>query len=437
MELGQPGVQLARTDEIPATPQPQRERRGSDRLSRAVHRNKRLSQEGFRERLFTLAFRGLVYPQIWEDPRIDLEALEIQPDSHVVTIASGGCNVLSYLIANPAHITALDLNHAHIALNQLKLTAAKHLPDYASFYRFFGEANSRANVAAYTKHIAPHLPETARDYWEARDLLGRRRVNFFTRNIYRYGLLGSFIGAGHLLCRLHGRDPRRILQAQTMEQQREIFDRELASLFDKRHVRWLLNRPILLYGLGIPPSQRRELTACADGDLAKLLKERLARLACDFDLDDNYFAWQAFNRRYGASRAATPTPPTPPYLEAGHFGEVRERADRVQPLRMSYTEFLAGQPNSSADRYILLDAQDWMTDQQLTELWREITRTARPGARVIFRTAGERTILPGRVPPETLDRWTYDEARSAALGARDRSSVYGGFHLYVLREPLQ
>ena len=109
----------------------------------------------------------------------------------------------------------------------------------------------------------------------------------------------------------------------------------------------------------------------------------------------------------------------------------------MQPLRVSYTEFLASQANSSADRYVLLDAQDWMTDQQLNDLWREITRTARPGARVIFRTAGERTILPGRVAEDILGRWDYDEPRSLDLCARDRSSVYGGFHLYTLREPLQ
>lgn len=412
---------------------PKGERRGADRLSRAVHRNKRFSREGLRERLFTLAFRGLVYPQIWEDPRIDLEALDIQPDSHVVTIASGGCNVMSYLVADPARITAVDLNRAHIALNHLKLAAAQHLPDHGSFYRFFGEARSPANTAVYQRHIARHLPAASRAYWETRDLLGRRRIRFFSRNIYRYGLLGTFIGAGHLLCRLHGRNPKRILEARSLEQQRQIYDRELASLFDKRHVRWLLNRPILLYGLGIPPSQRRELAACADGDLARVLKERLERLACGFELEDNYFAWQAFDRRY----AAEPGAAVPPYLEARNFALIRARAERVRLLRMSYTEFLASQPGSSADRYVLLDAQDWMTDQQLTELWREITRTARPGARVIFRTAGERTILPGRVPAEILDRWTYEEDHSHDLGCRDRSSVYGGFHLYTLREPLQ
>jgi S-adenosylmethionine-diacylglycerol 3-amino-3-carboxypropyl transferase len=429
MDMGQ----AACTHEDRGAPNPNAQRRGSDRLSRAVHRNKRLSREGIRERLFTLAFRGLVYPQIWEDPRIDMEALEIQPDSHVVTIASGGCNALSYLIANPARITAVDLNRAHIAFNHLKLAAAKHLPNHDAFYQFFGEANSSANVAAYRRHLAPHLPESARSYWETRDLLGRRRIRFFSRNIYRYGLLGTFIGAGHLLCRLHGRNPRRILEAKSLEQQRKLFEHELASLFNKRHVRWLLNRTVLLYGLGIPPSQRQELAACANGDLAHVLRTRLERLACGFDLDDNYFAWQAFDRRYAPGQKTA----TPPYLEADNFDILRERIDRVQLLWTSYTEFLASQPSSSADRYVLLDAQDWMTDQQLNDLWREITRTARPGARVIFRTAGEGAILPGRVTDDILDRWDYDEQRSLDLGARDRSSVYGGFHLFVLREPLQ
>ena len=93
-------------------------------LKAAVHRSKPLTRAGVLERMFTLAFRGLVYPQIWEDPEIDLEALHLRPSDHVVAIASGGCNVLSYLVADPARITAVDLNRAHVALNRLKLCRA-------------------------------------------------------------------------------------------------------------------------------------------------------------------------------------------------------------------------------------------------------------------------------------------------------------------------
>lgn len=111
-------------------------------ITKAVHRHRHLSKQGLLERAFTFAFRGLVYAQIWEDPAVDMDALAIQPDSHVVTIASGGCNVLSYLTANPAKITAVDLNTAHIALNKLKLMAAQTLPDHDSFHRFFAQADN-------------------------------------------------------------------------------------------------------------------------------------------------------------------------------------------------------------------------------------------------------------------------------------------------------
>jgi S-adenosylmethionine-diacylglycerol 3-amino-3-carboxypropyl transferase len=74
-----------------------------------------------------------------------------------------------------------------------------------------------------------------------------------------------------------------------------------------------------------------------------------------------------------------------------------------------------------------------MSDVQLNELWREITRTAKPGARVIFRTAAEPTLLPGRVDDIVLDQWNYEADQSRELTRRDRSAIYGGFHLYVLR----
>ena len=74
-----------------------------------------------------------------------------------------------------------------------------------------------------------------------------------------------------------------------------------------------------------------------------------------------------------------------------------------------------------------------MNDAVLTGLWEEITRTARPGARVIFRTAGEATILPGRIPERILSRWHYAEELSRELTLKDRSAIYGGFHLYILQ----
>ena len=398
-------------------------------VTRAVHRHRHLSKQGLLERAFTFAFRGLVYAQIWEDPAVDMEALAITPDCHVVTIASGGCNVLSYLTADPARITAVDLNTAHIALNKLKLMAARTLPDHAAFHRFFAQADSKENIAAYRDIVAPHLDEATRRDWEGRDLIGRRRIGGFARGIYKHGLLGRFIGAAHLLARVHGVDLRRMLAATSRAEQREIFEREVAPIFDRAFVRWLTSQPASLFGLGIPPAQFEALAGDARMDV--VLKARLEKLACDFDLKDNYFAVQAFGRGYDGGEG-----PLPPYLQAANHDAVRARADRVDVRHANFTEFLSEQPDASADRYILLDAQDWMDDEQLNALWAQITRTAKPGARVLFRTAGEPSILPGRVVDAVLNRWAYQAEASLDYTARDRSAIYGGVHLYVLKDAL-
>lgn len=398
-----------------------------DLLSEAVHQNRPLSLAGILERTFTFAFRSMVYPQIWEDPRADMEALEITPQTRIMTIASGGCNVMSYLSANPARIYAVDLNATHIALLKLKVAAAQHLPNHATFYRFFGAANDRRNIALYNDLIAPHLDADTRAYWEGRELTGRRRITRFARNFYHFGLLGRFIATGHLAARVFGAKPKRLLEARSIEEQREIFAREIAPAFGHPVLRWITSNRASLFGLGIPPVQYDALSNGGARTMADVLKERAERLATGFELKDNYFAWQAFGRSYATQGEG----PCPLYLEKSNFMAVKARANRVEVVHDNMIRFLSGEPAESLDRYILLDAQDWMDDAALNALWQQITRTARSGARVIFRTAGEESILPGRVADATLGQWTYDAAKSAEIHAKDRSAIYGGFHLYI------
>lgn len=404
-------------------------RTSAELLGNAVHRNRSLSIAGALERLFTFSFRDLVYPLIWEDPRVDLQALQIRPDSRVVTIASGGCNVLSYLTANPERIYAVDLNRAHVALNRLKLAALSRLADHKRFYGMFGNADDRINVDLFDHVLAAQLDPETRDYWNSREGLFRRRIDGFASGFYRQGLLGRFVAAAHAVARLYGKDPRRMMSARSRAEQITIFDAELAPLFDRRLVRWVLGHKAALYGLGIPPAQYTALLGDA-AHMADVVRERLRKLACDHSLADNYFSWAAFHRGF----AADGNGPVPPYLEARHFKEIKAKVDRVSVELVSFTEFLTRQPAASLDRYVLLDAQDWMCARDMGHLWSEITRTARPGARVIFRTAGEQSILPGCVPSSILNQWRYAEARSRELSREDRSAIYGGFHLYVLND---
>lgn len=396
------------------------------KLKTALLQHKTFSKSGLSERLFGLLFSGLVYPQIWEDPDVDMAGMELREGHRLVCIGSGGCNMLAYLSRSPESIDVVDLNPHHIALNRLKLAAFRTLPGHADVVRFLAAENMRGNSEAFDRFIAPQLDATTRSYWQKRKLRGRR-IDVFEKNIYRTGLLGRFIAAGHVLARLHGVNLTELAQARSLREQRQFFDTSIAPLFDKPLIRWLTSRKSSLFGLGIPPQQYDELASLAtDGSIAPVLRQRLEKLACHFPLKDNYFAWQAFMRRYAKPHEGS----LPTYLAEEKYISIRQNAGRVTVHHATFTELLAGKAAGSVDRFVLLDAQDWMNNEQINELWSEMSRTASPHARVIFRTAAEKSIIEGRLSPAIREQWHYLEERSHELNLQDRSAIYGGFHIY-------
>jgi S-adenosylmethionine-diacylglycerol 3-amino-3-carboxypropyl transferase len=396
----------------------------------AVCTSRATTRRGALERVFAMLFDGFVYSQMWEDPEVDLAALELQSHHTVVAIASAGCNVLSYLVAGPGRILAVDINPHHLALSRLKLTSLAHLPSHDAFFSFWGAAASDANVEAYERFLKPVLdPDTTR-YWERRSLLGRRRIDMFARNLYRHGLLGRCIGLAHWLVRVQGKRLEQLVEARTPAEQREAFERIIAPAIDSRLARALTRTPVPFFALGVPPAQYDELLAACDGDLAALLRSRIQRLACAFPATSNYFAWQAFTRGYDVRQRRA----VPPYLRRDVYDVIRARTRRVEIHEASIVSFLRRQPARSINRFVLLDAQDWMAPAVLAALWEEIDRTADPDdTRVIFRTAGEASLLPRKLGAHALDSWQYRQEESRAFHESDRSSIFGGFHLYSRR----
>ena len=401
----------------------------TDLLRDAVHRHRRSTCRGVLERLFTLWFRGFVYNQIWEDPRVDAQALQLDASSRIVTIASGGCNVLNYLTHDPAAVVALDLNAAHMALTRLKLAALKHLPSHGAFYAFFGRGDRVENRDRYRSYLRPHLDPATRRHWERRTPpLGRKRIHMFETGLYERGRLGVFLRVVHGVARQLGHRPEALLEATTPAEQEAFFDEVVAPFFRSRLVQWIARQPMAVFSLGIPPQQHRSMEAEARGNLIDLYLGRLRKLVCGFPLHDNYFAWQAFGQRYDhAERRAVPD-----YLRAEHFDALRARLHRVDTHVASYEQFLAAQPDDAHNAFVLLDAQDWMPASKIATLWQHIARVGAPGTRVIFRTAGRASPVDGALPTALRHRFTYHRATSEALHDYDRSAIYGMFHLYEL-----
>ena len=336
-----------------------------------------MSREGMLEKLFERLFRGLVYPQIWEDPGVDLEALALTPDCHVVTIASGGCNVLSYLTADPARITAVDLNRAHVALNRLKLAAAQPPAVHGGLLpllRRGRRAPIRAPTTATSRRIS--MPRR-RAYWEGRSLHrgGRRRIAIFARNFYRHGLLGRFIGAAHVAARVYGVDSAQAAGRANASRSSALL-RHRAGAAVRQAGRALGDVEHACRSSASASRRRSTRRWPAAGDMARgaARPARAARLRLPASTTTT-----SPGRPSAAAMRATPGGPLPPYLDSENFRRRCAARDRVERACTARSPNISrASPPARVDRYVLLDAQDWMTDAQLNALW---TRDHPHGAR--------------------------------------------------------
>ena len=383
------------------------------------------SKQGILQKLFAVWFDAFIYNQIWEDPRVDLEALELDKNSRVLTISSGGCNALNYLLSEPESVTAVDLNRHHIYLLNLKAAAVKHLPAHEQFFEFFGVGKSENADEMYKQFLAPNLDEDAKAVWD-------KRIKIFKKGgLYDHSRNGYFLRVFQRFARLIGCRPDAVLNARSPNEQASLYTKNIKPFFNNFLIRLVGKMPVTLFGLGIPPQQFDELTRETDAEttIIDVYRERVRRLACDFPIEENYFAWQAFARKYDTEKRKA----IPEYLKDENFGKLKSNIGRLRAKVGSVTDEIKTQPHGSFNRFVFLDAQDWMNADALTELWSAIAEKAEPSSRIIFRTAGAESPIETRLPQTLRENFMYERDSSDWLFKQDRASIYGGFHLYLLK----
>ncbi len=260
------------------------------RLRSAVHRYTVASRKGIEERLFTFAFSGLVYPQIWEDPVVDIEALALKPGEHLAAIASGGCNIVQLRDGRRhqghGHRPQSGARGAQQAQARGR-NASPGLRDVRALLR----ACQHLRQASRSTRTSSRRFSTTRRANTGRAATGSAAAASNTSPATSTATACSAASSLPATCwrAAHRRNPKKLLQAKDRADQIRIFNEELAPLFEKRHIKWLMDRPASLFGLGIPPSQFDALKG-SESRMATVLRARLERLACGFDLKDNYFA---------------------------------------------------------------------------------------------------------------------------------------------------
>jgi S-adenosylmethionine-diacylglycerol 3-amino-3-carboxypropyl transferase len=376
--------------------------------------------------------KSLVFNDCREDPRVDRIALDIGSSDVILVITSAGCNALDYVLLGPEHVYAVDINPRQNWLLDLKLAGIRKL-DYRGFFQFFGQGRLPEAREHYFRKLRPELTPEAQRYWDRhiRRFVGKARRDsfYFTGPCGRFARLINFYIDRVVRLR---REVDLLFNAQTVEEQGEVYNARIREVFWGPAIRWLVNRDLTLALLGVPYAQRRQVERGYSGGVAQFVQDALEAVFTKLPLKDNYF-WRIY--LYGEYSEGC----CPEYLTREGFERLKAGlAARVSTHSMSVDEFL-NQHEGAISRFVLLDHMDWLCSEDhpvLAREWQGIIDHAAPDSRIIWRSGGLSTEFVDAVTVNVAGKHCrvsevlqYDTELASTLHQQDRVHTYGSFYI--------
>jgi S-adenosylmethionine-diacylglycerol 3-amino-3-carboxypropyl transferase len=349
-------------------------------------------------------FSAIRYAQCWEDADILLDALNIQPGSSCLSIASAGDNALAMLTRDPTSVVAIDLSPAQLALLELRVAAFREL-EHAEILKLIGSVPGRGRKGLYQR-CRVHLSQSAREFWDHRTLAIEDGIgsagkfeNYF--RLFRTRVLPCIHSAAHV---------QKLLSPTTRDCRIEFYESEWNNLRWRLLFRLFFSQTAM-GRLGRDP----EFFRYVNGNVAQRILSRTEYALTELDPSTNpYVRW--------ILTGAHTKDVLPCYLRPDNVETIRKRLDRLSWRCSSLEDLLSGS-DTLYDAFNLSDIFEYMSEERYEGLLRLIIRAARPSARLAYWN-----MLAPRSRPDSLANSLRSlEELSKQLFARDQAFFYSAF----------
>ncbi|MGB8192092.1 MAG: DUF3419 family protein, partial [Chitinophagaceae bacterium] len=247
------------------------------------------------------------------------------------------------------------------------------------------------------------------------------RTKLIRRGLIMAGRYERFVKmAGKLIRFIQGSSKtKRLFELSSVKEQKEFF----LQRWNNRRWRWIFTTMFNKKRLA-KKGLNADYFHFDDGSssFSESFQRRAAHAFTDLPVDTNYFLSLYLLGRYRNNRNI------PEYLNPEHFDLIREHIHNVQPITQDSKYWLEQQPDNFFDAMALSNICELMDDTDTLKLFSEVVRTAKPGARIVFRNL----MIPREVPESLRDTIVKDEALSKELQFNDRSFVYGKVAAYTV-----
>jgi S-adenosylmethionine-diacylglycerol 3-amino-3-carboxypropyl transferase len=361
-----------------------------------------------------IQLQKLLFTQNWEDPAADNKALRIQPGETLITITSGGCNTLGFLLKDPGQIIGIDINGSQNWLMELKMAAIRRLT-YKEFLQFLGITSGGNRLKTY-ELLKKDLTEEAKIFWDAKKKI--IAAGFLAR-----GRFENFVKlAGKMIRLLQGnKRVKKLLMDKSTEDQKYFYD----QVWDNKRMKLLFNtlfnkRILAKRGLDADYFHFDDDSA----SFAESFYNRHRKVLRDIPIGGNYFIAMYLEGKYNSLTEM------PEYLLEENYASIRDRLDRIELVTQDAKHWLAERPADSIDCFALSNICELMSLEDTEYLFQEVFRTGKSGSRICFRNL----MIPREVPDNLTEKIIKDEPLSQELLATDRSFVYSKVAAYTLNK---
>lgn len=343
------------------------------------------------------------YSQVWEDADILLEALKINEEDNILSIASAGENAFSMLTKNPNKVYAIDLNLNQIYCTELKKMAYKYL-DYDECMELIGVFENDDRVNLYQR-IKSELSEEAQTYFDS-------NLGIIESGIINTGKFENYfhIFGKRILPLIHSKKVRKeLLEKKSKEERIKFYNNKWNNFRWQLLFRIFFSRTIM-GKLGRDKAFFRYVNV----NVATHILERTKYALTELDTSENSYLHYIINGKYENA--------LPVAYRRENFEKIKRNIDNLILLTESVETFIERDDIDSISKYNLSDIFEYMDDSQMCKIYEKIKTKSGKGTIIAYWN-----MLADKRISKYYDDLEYKEKESTELLNKDKAFFYSKF----------
>jgi len=354
----------------------------------------------------------------WEDFQIIQKALQINSSDIILSITSGGCNILNFVLYNPKKILAVDYNPYQNYLLEFKMESIRNL-NYSQFLQLMGILPIKNRIELYGV-IRKNLNKNTRDFWDLNSYAIKRGLLYVgEQNVKNLGNIFRFLKGKKIF--------ENFFSCETIQEQTDYFYKNIYGLpwriyNDLAYRNYTVKLLLCLRALHEIPYKRKR-----SEDYFRYIQrvnypenhlKKIENTLTKIPIRDNNFASLILLGYYLNENCF------PPYLKKENFNKIKKGIDKIEIKTSTVADVLNNLKEDSFTKFNLSNIFDWIDDNIFINQLYEITRVGKNKAKILFSTTrNDRHI------PECIKTLSQNKQLAIKLLNEDRTMLYSNLEI--------